>query len=327
MRELRKDATASSNCGLMTYFIGLDGGGTRTTLGIADASGRELLRSVGPPGLVDPRRPEATADLLVAFVREVFAGARFGLPATAFCAGLAGVGNAPERDSVKARFIEAGIADRVEVVTDSEIAMSGALGEGAGILLIAGTGSVAWGRAEGGRVERSGGWGMIVGDEGSGFHLAQSGLSAALRSHDGRGPSTALLRALLDATGVETAAGIPSWAAQAGKGGIAHLATHVLRVAAIGDEVALELVDGCVTALVAHVEALAHRLRPWSEPPRVVLHGGLARDAFFRSHLTSALASASTLVRLIEPAADAVTGALNCARAMARPDVEEVAAV
>ncbi|HEX8243346.1 MAG TPA: BadF/BadG/BcrA/BcrD ATPase family protein, partial [Longimicrobium sp.] len=149
-----------------TVFAGIDGGGTKTTLALADDDGRELARRVGPAGLVDPRDPTATAEMLAELVRDALAEAGLAEKPAALCAGLAGVGNERERRQVEAALAAAEVAGRVRVVTDGEIALDGALGGRAGILIIAGTGSVAYGQAEDGRVERCGGWGMVVGDEG-----------------------------------------------------------------------------------------------------------------------------------------------------------------
>jgi glucosamine kinase len=123
----------------------------------------------GPAGLVDPRRPTATAEMLTALVREALAAAELEGPAHSLCAGLAGVGNAAEREMVESALAREGVARNVCVRSDGETALHGALGGEAGLLLVAGTGSIAYGRSEDGRVERCGGWGMVTGDEGSGY--------------------------------------------------------------------------------------------------------------------------------------------------------------
>lgn len=300
----------------MRYFVGIDGGGTRTTLGIADETGREVLRRVGPAGLVDPRRPAATAELLVSLVREAATTAAFDGPATALCAGLAGVGNEAEREIVQEAFVRGGVAERVAVLSDGEIALIGALEGGPGILVIAGTGSVAYGRAENGRVERCGGWGMTLGDEGSGYAIARAGLRSALYAVDGRGPRTSLFPILLDVIGLAVAEAIPSWTARAEKAEIAMLAIHVIRAAERGDAVAREIVADAALDLAAHVEALTKRLGPWSSPPAVVLHGGVASDPIFAPHLAAILEKLPEPVRVVDSAADAVTGALRYARGL-----------
>ena len=298
----------------MRYFVGIDGGGTRTTLGIADETGRELLRRVGPAGLVDPLRPAETAQLLVELVREAAASASMDGPAAALCAGLAGVGNPADRALVEATFVGSGVADRVAIITDGEAALLGALGDAPGILVIAGTGSVAYGRGEDGRTARCGGWGMILGDEGSGYEVGCAGLRAALMAADGRGPRTQLLNVLPDVLGVGSVEELPSWVARAEKAEVARIAPHVLRLADGGDAAAREIIVAAALDLALHVDALMDRLGPWSQPPAVVLHGGFARDPLFSSHLAGVLRGRPRSVRLTEPAADPVTGTLAYAR-------------
>ena len=301
----------------MRYFVGIDGGGTRTTLGICDESGQELLRRVGPAGLVDPRRPSAAAEFLVSLVEEAARSAGLAGPATALCAGLAGVGNATEREIVEGAFARAGVAERVAVLSDGETALHGALSGGPGILVIAGTGSVAYGRSEDGRIGRCGGWGMVLGDEGAGYAIGREGLRAALLAVDGRGPDTRLLPHLLQVLGMAIPEAIPPWAARAEKAEVAMLAVHVLRVADRGDEVAQAIVAEAAFDLAVHVDALVDRLGPWKTPPAVVLHGGVARDPVFGPIVRDVLRTRRPSARIVDSAADAVTGSLEYARSLA----------
>lgn len=300
----------------MTVFAGIDGGGTRTTLALADDDGRELGRRVGPAGLVDPRQPAATADMLAALVREALAEAGVDEKPVALCAGLAGVGNEKERREVEAALAASGVAGRVCIVTDGEIALEGALGGVPGILLIAGTGSVGYARGAGGRVERCGGWGMIVGDEGSAWSLGRNGLAAALRAADGRGPQTRLLPhllALLELAGPEA---IPPWVGRAEKAAVAALATHVIDLAQAGDAVAGELVTREAGELAGHAVALARRLEPWEGPVPVVFHGGTLGAEFYAAAVTRALHVSAYPFEVRPGVADAVAGALGYARRM-----------
>jgi glucosamine kinase len=300
----------------MSYLVGIDGGGTRTTLAIADAGGREIVRRSGPSGLVDPRRPSATADLLVSLVREAALAAGFEGPALALCAGLAGVGNRTEREIVERTLARSGVAGHVAVRSDGETALIGALGGRPGLLLIAGTGSVAYGRAVDGRVERCGGWGMMLGDEGSGFAIARAGLHAALLSVDGRGPATRLLPVLLEVLGLAVPDAVPPWFARAEKAEVASLAVHVIRTADEGDRAALDVVAAAARDLAAHADALVWRLGPWLETPTLALHGGVATDPIFSRHLRAALELRPEALRVIDAEADAVAGALIYAGAM-----------
>ncbi|MDR0788066.1 MAG: hypothetical protein LBG44_09395 [Gemmatimonadota bacterium] len=298
----------------MEYFVGIDGGGTRTTLGICDQDGREIFRRVGPAGLVDPRQPVAAAERLESLIRESVSQAGLTGPAAGLCAGLAGVGNPTERRVVEEALARAGIARSVVVVSDGETALHGALAGEPGILLIAGTGSVAWGRSESGQMRKAGGWGLYLGDEGSGYQIAREGLRAVLMAVDGRGPATRLLRILPDAIGLSAAEGIPPWIACAEKGEVAALAVRVLRAADEGDTVAETIARQAALELSAHIEVLARALGPWSSPPLVAFHGGVATDPSFRLRLTAAISALPLPVRIVPPRADAVAGALIIAR-------------
>jgi len=299
-----------------TIVAGVDGGGTKTTLALADSGGRELVRKLGPAGLVDPRDPDATARMLAGLVRDALAEAGVAAKPAALFAGLAGVGNEHERQRVETALATAGVAGQVRVGTDGFIALDGALGGQAGILVVAGTGSVAYGRGEDGRVERCGGWGMIVGDEGSAWSVGRLGLAAALRAADGRGPPTRLLDRFLALLGVEDERGIPPWAGRTEKSGVAALAVHVVQAAEEGDAVALQLLEREARELACHAVALARRLEPWSGAVPVAFHGGMLESDFYAEIVRNALDEYEYRFEVRPSVADAVAGALRQARGM-----------
>jgi glucosamine kinase len=298
-------------------FAGVDGGGTKSTLLLSDAAGNELARVSGAAGLVDPRHPERSAEVIAQLVRMASAQAGLSGAPAALCAGLAGVGNEAERVAVEQAL--AGAARSVRVVSDGEIALHGAFGGGPGVLLIAGTGSVAYGRGPDGRMDRSGGWGMYVGDEGSGYALGRAALAAALRSVDGREAETRLLPLVLEVLKLDGPRGIPPWAGRAAKGDIASLARHVLDLAAAGDAVALRLVEHQAAELASHVMALAHRLGPWLGDVPVVFHGGVLRSGLYATLVDRNLAQNAHRYQIQPAQADAVHGALAYARALQTP--------
>jgi glucosamine kinase len=298
------------------HVIGIDGGGTRTRVAIAGPDGTELLRRVGPPGLIDPQGPDATAETLVELVRDTAAEAGVSLPVHALCAGLAGAGLASAREPVRAALATSGLAHRVDVVSDGQIALEGALEGDAGILLVAGTGSIAFGRAEDGRIDRCGGWGHLVGDEGSGYTIARAGLMAALQAADGRAEPTRLLPDLLEHLELESPRDIPAWVARTAKGEVAALAPRVARLAAAGDPAAVRIIDAAADHLADHVKALLDRLGPWAEPVPVVFLGGALADASYRDRVRARLRDLEADLALREAAADAVAGAIRHARSL-----------
>src|SRR5712692_6862349 len=182
------------------YFLGVDGGQSSTTAVIGDETGRVLGSGVaGPCNHVES---EAGREKLAAAVSESMAAATrmAGLPSapefTAACFGMSG-GAADKRDVI-ASLVR---TRHLEVTHDAHIALLGATGGGPGIIVIAGTGSIAYGRNFQGGVARAGGWGHIFGDEGGGFDLVRQALRAALRYEERWGPATILGRRLMEATG------------------------------------------------------------------------------------------------------------------------------
>jgi len=172
----------------MPHFLGIDGGGTRTTAWLADERKRVLGRSNPLKVGFAAAEREVLRAARAAF-RE--AGLRFaGLEAV--CVGLAGV----DRPQVHRRlfaWLRRAIPARHHFLTsDAAIALRAAIGDSPGIIVISGTGSISYGRDDRGRVLRSGGWGAPLDDAGSGYDLGRKAIVAALRDYDGRGPCTQL---------------------------------------------------------------------------------------------------------------------------------------
>lgn len=259
----------------LSVYIGVDGGGTRATALVVDATGTELARVEGQPGLIRVTDPAAGAAALSDLAARALGEAGAEPVAMVLCCGLAGAGREPERRGLEVALQLNAPARRVLVVTDAEVALYDAFGSGPGILLIAGTGSIAWGRAHDGRMSRCGGWGQVLGDEGSGYSIGVAALRASVRAHDGRSEATQLLEAILRHTGVAAPEELVAWSGSATKGSIGALAPLVGRAAEQGDRVARVLIETAAGELAAHVSALYRRLMPWQEPPGVALGGGL----------------------------------------------------
>ena len=177
------------------------------------------------------------------------------------------------------------------VQADATIALDDAFGDGAGVLLVAGTGSSAFARAPDGRIERCGGWGPNIGDEGSAAWLGRRALSVVTASHDGREPETALNGALLTALELESLEEIIPWAAEATPAILATLAPVVMQVAATGDLRANALISLCVEELMLHIRTLARRcfVDERAAVP-VALAGGLMSKGSLRAQAARAAA-------------------------------------
>jgi glucosamine kinase len=260
---------------LSDWFIGIDGGGTRTRALAIDDRGDELARVEGPAALADARNPGAAAEPIAEVARSAAEAAGRALPCSGLWAGIAGAGRETVRSSVEQAVVRTGIAKVVRIGTDVEAAFVDAFAQGPGILLISGTGSVAWGRDGEGRVGRVGGWGSLLGDEGSGYAIGLESLRRIARDVDGRGPETRLEEAILDHLRLDRADSLVSWAAEATKAEIAALVPVVVDSSRRGDPVAGEILVKAAEELSGHVLTVLSNLGPWASPPTVALAGGL----------------------------------------------------
>jgi len=298
-------------------YLGADGGGTRTTVWVSDREGRVLGRgTAGPSNPVKVGLPSAEREILSA-AREAIAQAG-GSKLQAVCIGLAGA-DRQEISRPLMAWVRKHLRARFHLVTtDAAIALEAAIGvesraQGPGIVVIAGTGSIACARDASGRMLRAGGWGAVFGDEGSGYDLSRNAVRAALRVFDGRGPRTRLSEALPRALGLKSIVGLPGLNATSEK--IAALAPVVIKIARAGDPVARQLVEDAGRELADLVLALLSRLGLTNERVRVVCAGGLFQASValrrsFADHLREKVPDARISMLRREP----VEGALALAR-------------
>lgn len=199
--------------------------------------------------------------------------------------GMAGVVTESDRNTIVDMVAGLGLARRIEVDHDIRIALAGGLAGHEGIALIAGTGSSCYGRRVDGQDHRAGGWGGLLDDVGGGYWLGLQGLRAIVRAHDGRGRSTTLHDALLQALDV---AEINDLLRRTGidglsKGEIAALAPLILQHAHSGDAIAIDVVDQGAAELSAMIAAVKRTLWGESSWPSVVGVGGLLQNARYRT--------------------------------------------
>jgi glucosamine kinase len=297
------------------WFIGIDGGGTFTRAVALDEDGSELGRAVGPAALADPRDPEAAATPIAEVAQAVAESAGRALPCTALWAAIAGVGRESVRASVEKAVERVHLAQRAGVGTDVEAAFYDAFREGPGILVVSGTGSVAWGRNASGREARVGGWGSLIGDEGSGYAIGLEALRRVARGVEGRGPSTELEKAILTHLRLDTPDALVTWTAEARKADIAALVPLVVDASKEGDGVAVELLVKAVDELASHVLALLDNLGPWTTPPRVAFSGGLlGPKGPLRKSLEVTIAAER--LKLVDRDPDAALGAAKLAQGL-----------
>lgn len=285
---------------MIEFLVGVDGGGTATRALLADRDGAVLGRGVAGPSGLAHGTATAWREVRLAIVRA-FDSAGLRHPddwsRCALGAGLAGSNHAPWRDAFIAQNIGFG---QLAVDTDGFTMLLGAHAGRAGVVVAAGTGSVAEVlRADGSRGS-VGGWGFPVGDEGSGAWLGLRAVRIAQAAIDGRAPSGALARKVWAVCGAERDT-LLAWCAQAGQFAYAQLAPIVFDTEA-RDPAAAHL----LARAVAELEAMAHALDPRGELPLAV-SGSVARRLAPR--LEPALRA-----RRVEPADGPDSGALALIR-------------
>jgi N-acetylglucosamine kinase-like BadF-type ATPase len=295
----------------MTSFIGVDAGGSKTAVLLANGE-QIVARASGPPGAVRPGRALQAASRIAAVVRRALTDGRL-LEADVLVVGAAGVGREPERGELREGLRGERLARHIVVTGDLDIALEAAFGAGPGIVLVSGTGSVAVARTPDGKLHRQGGYGWQMGDEGSGYWVGRAALLAAGRARDGRAERTALTEALLGHAPVKTFDELVRWSGSAEPGEIAALAPLLFRVAAKGDAVAQSIIEAAAESLAGLVIPLVSRFAGRGHIALAVAGGNLAPERGLRVPVLAKLRRINRLTVREDPL-DPAEGALAMAR-------------
>jgi N-acetylglucosamine kinase-like BadF-type ATPase len=269
----------------MAYFLGVDGGGTRTAAWLADSEGKLLARvESGPSNPTKVGFRAAEREILKAFHAcwrkagfPPAAAARASHPPAlrAVCAGVAGVDRASVHRPLLAWMRRHLPARHYLLTSDAAIALAAAVRDAPGIIVIAGTGSIAFARDAEGKLLRAGGWGIPFDDRGSGYDLGRSAVSAALEAFDGRAPHTLLMDRICRQLELRDIAEIIS--TKLDQQQIAALFPLVIDAAREGDLVARYLCDAGARSLANLALALLNRAGWARRAIPVVTTGGVFR--------------------------------------------------
>jgi len=292
-------------------FLGIDGGQSSTIAMIGDANGRVLASGAGGP-CNHATGAEGRAKFVRAIdesVGDACRAASLDPGAVRFevvCGGFSG--GPDDKRLILAELLHAG---RFVVATDAVIALAGATAGEPGIIAIAGTGSIAFGRNAEARTARAGGWGFVFGDEGGGFDLARQGLRAALRLEEGWGPDTRLRALFLEAGGAQSANELLHlfYTPDFPRPRIAGFSAIVERAAAAGDQVARGILLKAASDLALLVSAVRRQLFPSSQEVRVAHLGGVFGSVILRDQF-KALVEQEPGVRCGPPLYAPAAGAL-----------------
>ena len=251
----------------------VDGGGTKTLAIVLDGKGVELGRAVTGPSNYVRGETERVVTNVTGAVDAAVQAASISRPLDSLWVGLAGIDRPGARDAIEARLSY--LATHVRLTNDAQL-LFGAFEDEVGIVLIAGTGSIALGQDRQGQTARAGGWGYLIGDEGSGYDLGRRAIRAAAKAADGRGLQTSLLPALLAHWGLDNPMQIIDEVyRERDKGTIAGCAGLVFDAADAWDPVASRLVQSGAAELASAVGAVEQTLDFGNDAVPIVLAGSL----------------------------------------------------
>jgi N-acetylglucosamine kinase-like BadF-type ATPase len=297
------------------HVLGIDVGGTKTVCLLAEEDGRVLSAAKGP-GANLQAVGELELEKVLHTVMEEAVSKHAAIP-SAICLGIAGVDRPQDATVVRGIMSRIGYKARILIVNDALIALQAGIGDGAGIVIVAGTGSIAYGCDGRGNAARAGGWGYVLGDEGSGYWMGRLALRAIVREADGRGQPTSLTPRVLAHFGVARPEELLQtiYRGDLKPSTVAALATHIQKARDEGDTIAGAILDRGARELAAAAASVASQLELTAEEFAFVLSGGMFKAVpWLQEELTRllpAIAPRSRTVLLdVEPAVGAVRLAL-----------------
>lgn len=293
-------------------YIGIDAGGSKTELLAARVQTDEVLNLFGSSG--NPARVgfggavDVLSELILQAMERLPAGS-----VASVCAGVAGAGRSGDqtriRDGVMSE-LGSRAPEHLVITHDGPIALEAAFEGESGVMVIAGTGSVSLARTKANEFLRAGGWGYLIGDEGSGYALGARGMRALAYAFDG-GPATAIADQLSESRDVTTPDDLFELIYE-NKVPLQKFAPVVISAARSGDDVAREIVRVQTRRLARQVRWLVDRCS--SIEPQLALLGGLTNEPFYREQLSSALLDDLPGWNILEPRNRPVVGAWRMAR-------------
>ena len=306
----------------MPYYLGIDGGGTKTKCAVGDDTRLLASATAGPSNIVRVGEVQAR-ESLQSVVRQACAAAGIRLTqVTRTCIGGSGATH-PELGAITRSILAEVLSSPIQVVGDMETSLEAAFGDGSGVIVIAGTGSIAYGRSQNGKTLRAGGWGFEIGDEGSAHWIGREAVGSVLRASDRDGDQAAasgLAQALCQAWGVSS---LLDLARAANSVPTPDFAVLFRSVVACEDELARQVLGQAGRELAEVAAVVVRRLFseydggsvPVAMIGGVFRHATLVREAFY-NELHRLAPHAQVMPEVVDP----VEGALRLARrGAARP--------
>lgn len=261
-----------------SYVIGVDAGGTKTTAWLAKTKGHltdtPLATGSGGPGNLRSAGFDVATISLNTAISQATEACQGTVACLCICA--AGAGR-PEEQSRLCHWAKSHqFASHVHIASDVEAVLAAASEDSTGVALIAGTGSLAWGRNSNGKTHRAGGWGHLLGDEGGAYDISMKSLQHATRMSDGREVETPLLQRVMQQLNLTHPSELVAkiYSESMSKDQIAGLAKCVFEMAESGDPAASGILDDAISELALMVKTVSERLE-LSEGFSLAVTGGV----------------------------------------------------
>ncbi len=298
-------------------YCGWDGGGTKTEVCLQDETGRTVASAVFGP--LNPNGAQAslvreTVRRGISYMKEQFGGEK---EIGSLVIGVAGITNRGVRPLMEEALAEAGWHGPVQLAGDQEIALAGAV-DGPGMMLIAGTGSVCYGRDRDGNRFQIGGLGYLIGDEGSGWAIGRDILAEVGRAADGRSPATVLTSMVYEKMGFSATGDLVTWlyAPETGKKEVASLASLLPEALDRGDPAAKAIACRAAADL-AEIAETGWKRSGLSEGFIVFTGSILSHMPFIREKVEAELHQKCPGLTIVPPRGTPAEGAAKMAREIA----------
>lgn len=302
----------------MKYLIGIDGGGTKTDCAIADLSGKTIRQSTGRPSNFLIIGVEEAAENIFALIEEnLFALEGDFSDVKQIVIGVAGAGREEDAMLLEKSFTDyseqQGVHFKgVKIVSDAHVALEGAFPDSSGCILIAGTGSILFGKDEDGKVHRVGGFGRLIGDEGSGYSIGRKALNAVTKEIDRRGERTTITELLNSKIDSDVQDKIINKVYKE-KLDVASVAKIVIKAAEQGDKVANKILNDEANELVLYIKAFLEKIS--TDKLNISFSGSLIDNKNFYSNLLKKKIKESlSIVKVVKPVSSPVQGAILLAK-------------
>ena len=298
------------------YFLGFDGGATKTSGAVVNSNGEIISeRTGGPSNFQILGIPRASGNIVEVAKMVLEASALEFSDVSGIFLGLTGAGREVDQERMKKGFEEYLRENSlpvpwIAVESDALAALEGAFPGKAGMILISGTGSILLAKDDSGKVIRTGGWGRFIGDEGSGYFIGKAGLMAYVKEYDGRGKKTKISE-LLRNLDIQSPQSLVLKIYHENFD-IASVAKIVVEAADHGDEVAASILEDAAVELMTHIRAAVSKIG--TEIPLALMGSILSHKNLLVTKLTNLISRELPAVKICHPEKSAAAGAALLAR-------------